>query len=75
MGVVVKYAVYIAVFILVLAGVYVSGYLAGKSNARIEYIEKQVEVVKYVEKAKSNIYSKPNAGRDDLLKLMHANKL
>lgn len=70
-----RYAVYIAVSILVLVGVYFSGYFAGKDNAKIEYIEKQVEVIKYVEKKKADIYSKPNATRDELLKLMQSNKL
>ena len=35
----------------------------------------EVEVVKYVEKKKSEIYSQPNASRSELLKLMHSGKL
>lgn len=45
-------------------------YHLGKSNARIQIVTKQVEVVKYVEKKKAAIYSKPHANRSDLLKLM-----
>ena len=50
-------------------------YQLGKSNARVQIVTKQVEVVKYVEKKKAAIYSKPNADRADLLKLMRAGLL
>lgn len=51
------------------------GQTVGESKAKVEIIEKKVEVIRYVEKKKADIYSKPNANRDDLLKLMHLNRL
>jgi hypothetical protein len=70
-----KYAVICIVFCAVLAGAYYLGYSSGANNTRIEYVTKEVEVVRYVDRKKSDIYSKPNASRDALLKLMHDNKL
>jgi hypothetical protein len=46
------------------------GYWTGQNNQKFKYITKQVEVIKYVEKEKAAIYSKPNANRDQLLQLM-----
>ena len=46
-----------------------------RSEARVQVIEKQVEVIRYVEKKKAEIHARPNAGRDDLLKLMRAGRL
>lgn len=70
-----KYAIYIAVFVLAVFGIYYSGYVSGANNARIEQITKEVEVVKYVSKEKANIYSKPNIGRDSALQLFNDGKL
>lgn len=57
-------------------------YLLGRSHAEVKIVKeqgkeiiKEVEVIKYVEKEKSKIWRKPNANRDDLLKLMHENRL
>lgn len=47
-------------------------YRLGQSNAEVKTITKQVEVVKYVEKKRSDIYAVPNANRDELLKRMRA---
>jgi len=55
--------------------IFVFSYLLGRSHARTEIVTKQVEVIKYVEKKKSAIYSSPHAGRDALLELMRQNKL
>lgn len=71
----VKYAVYFAIFIAVVCGVYYSGYKAGASNTKIEYVTKEVEVVKYVSKEKSEIYSRPNATRSELISLLDSGKL
>lgn len=71
----VKYAVAIVVFIAVILGAYRVGYLRGSDNTRIEYVTKEVEVVRYVTKEKSKIQSKPNATRDELLKRMYNGKL
>lgn len=70
----IRYAVYLVIFILIVGGAYCAGYRVGGSDTRVEYVTK--EVVRYVEtdKAKSAIYSSPNAGRDTLLRLYSDNK-
>ena len=70
-----KYAICGVILCAVIAGAYYLGYSSGANNTRVEYVTKEVEVVRYVNKKKSDIYSKPNASRDALLKLMHDNKL
>lgn len=50
-------------------------YFWGKSQAKTEIITKKVEVIKYVEKKKAAIYSKPNLERTALLGLMREGKL
>lgn len=45
------------------------------SRCKIEYVVREKEVIKYVEKKKADIYVKPNASRIDLLQLMHDGKL
>ena len=54
---------------------YEAGQKVGESRAKVQVVEKQIEVIKYVEKKKALIQSRPNAGRNDLLKLMRAGKL
>ena len=54
---------------------YEVGQTNGRSEAKIQIIEKEVEVIRYVEKKRAEIQAKPNAGRDALLELMHNNKL
>ena len=54
---------------------YEVGQKVGRSEAKIQIVEKQVEVIRYVEKKKAEIHARPNAGRDDLLKLMRAGRL
>ena len=49
--------------------------LLGKSRAETKIVTKQIEVVKYVEKKKAEIYSAPNAQRDDLVRLFNTGKL
>lgn len=51
------------------------GFLYGKSMAKTQVVEKQTEVIKYVAKKRAIIQAKPNADRDELLKLMRANNL
>lgn len=53
----------------------IGAYFFGASRQKIKTITKEVEVVKYVEKKKSEIYSQPNASRSELLKLMYSGKL
>lgn len=74
-AVMVKYAICGVILCVVIGGAYYLGYTAGSTYRRVEYVEKEVEVVRYVDRKKSEIYSKPNASRDALLKLMHDNKL
>lgn len=50
-------------------------YCLGKSRAKTEIITKRVEVIKYVEKKKAAIYSRPNLERSALLGLMREGKL
>jgi hypothetical protein len=70
-----RYAICGVILCAVIGGAYYLGYSSGANNTRVEYVTKEVEVVRYVNKKKSDIYSKPNASRDALLKLMHDNKL
>ena len=53
----------------------VVSYALGRSHAKIEVITEQVEVIKYVEKEKNKIHSRPNADRTALLALMYADKM
>ena len=52
---------------------YETGLKVGESRAKVQVVEKQIEVIKYVEKKKALIQSRPNAGRDDLL-VAHARR-
>ncbi len=70
-----KYLIIGVLLAVIVGGSWVSGYAVGSRNTKIEYVTKEVEVVKYVERKKAEIYAKPNAGRDGLLKLMRDNKL
>ncbi len=66
-----RYALLIGLFAVALGG----AYLLGRSHAEVRIVKEQVEVVKYVSQKKAEIYAKPNAGRTELLKLMHDGKL
>lgn len=50
-------------------------YVLGRSHAETKIVKQQVEIIKYVAKKRAEIAAKPNANRDDLLKLMRDNKL
>ena len=63
---VMRYAILSVLFLSSLAG----AYFLGRSHSELKIVEKQVEVIKYVEKKKADIYSKPNATREQLLDLM-----
>ena len=54
---------------------YYSGYAVGSRDVRIEYVTKEVEVVRYVDKKKAKIYSSPAAVPADLIKLFNDGKL
>lgn len=53
----------------------IGAYFLGRSHSELKIVKEQVEVVKYVEKKKYDIYSKPNLGRDAIIKLMQSNSL
>lgn len=57
-------------------------YLLGRSHAEVKIIKqrgeeiiKEVEVIKYVEKEKAQIWSRPNASHDELIGLFMQNQL
>lgn len=52
-----------------------SGYLYGKSRVKLQIVEKQTEVIKYVAQKRAKIQAEPNASRDELIELMHNGKL
>lgn len=70
-----KYAILGVVLASILVGTYYLGYSAGANNTRVEYVTKEIEVVKYIHKNKDIIYSKPHASRSVLLELMRSGKL
>lgn len=51
------------------------GYLYGKSQAKTQIIEKEVEVIKYVAQKRAKIQAHPNASRTELIELMRKGKL
>ena len=61
--------------ILLVIALVTGAYFLGKSQAKTEIITKKVEVIKYVEKKRATIYSKPNLERTTLLGLMREGKL
>ena len=71
-----------AVSILLLTALCVACYMLGRSHSEVKIIKqegkeiiKEVEVIKYVEKEKAKIWSKPNANRDELINLMQNGQL
>lgn len=74
MGAAVKYAILIVFFLFVVTGAYYTGYQIGSTDKQVEYVTKQVEVIKYVSRERAEIQAKPNADRDALLELMRAGK-
>lgn len=53
----------------------IASYFLGKAKAETKIVKEQVEVIKYVEKEKAKIYSKPNASRNELIQLLLNGKL
>ena len=66
-----RYAILSVLFLSSLAG----AYFLGRSHSEIKIVKEQVEVIKYVEKKKADIYSRRSATRDELLELMRIGKL
>ena len=78
----VRYVIYIIIFSAFITGAYYNGYSVGKRDVQIECANKKTEiiiqekeVIKYVEKEKDKIYSRPNAGPSNLVKLFNEGKL
>lgn len=68
--------------LIMIGGLCTAFYFLGRSHAEVKIVReqgkeiiKEVEVIKYVEKEKAQIWSKPNANRTELLKLMHDSEL
>lgn len=60
----------LAVILGLVAALCIASYYLGKKNAEIKIVKEQVEIVRYVDQKKADIYSKPPAGADELFKLM-----
>ena len=56
----VRYAICGVILCAVVGGAYYLGYNAGANNTRVEYVTKEVEVVRYVNKEKEKVYTRPN---------------
>ena len=50
-------------------------YYLGKAHCKQENISNEIKEIKYVKDKEIKILSRPNANRDDLLKLMYDNRL
>lgn len=68
--------------LLFIVALCVAFYLLGRSHAEVKIVKqkgeeiiKEVEVIKYVEKEKAQIWSKPNASSDELIGLFMQDKL
>ena len=68
---VLRYAICGVILCAVIGGAYYLGYSAGANNTRVEYVEKQVEVIKYVEVERGKIHSSPNINRDTAVRMLH----
>lgn len=71
-----------AVSMFLIAALCAACYMLGRSHSEVKIIKeqgkeviKQVEVIKYVEKEKAKIWTKPNANRDELINLMQNGQL
>lgn len=58
-----------------IAWAFAMSYQVGKSTCKVETITKEKKVIEYVVQQKAQIYSRPNADSNTLLKLMQDGKL
>lgn len=65
----------ILIFILLFFSLLIGAYSLGRSHAELKIVEKEIEVVRYVDKKKAEIQARPNATRKELLELMRNNIL
>ena len=61
--------------VLVYAVCLLFAYYLGYSQAKVQIVEKQVEVIKYVQTKQNQIQSAPHASKLELLELMRRNRL
>ena len=71
-----------AVCLVLIASLCAAFYFLGRSHSEVKIIKqrgeeiiKEVEVIKYVEKEKAQIWAKPNASHDGLIGLFMQDKL
>lgn len=71
-----------ALFSCMIIGLCLGFYLLGRSHAEIKIVKekgeeiiKEVEVIKYVDKKKADIWTKPNASDSELIELFMQNQL
>lgn len=71
-----------AVSLVLLTALCFACYMLGRSHSEVKIIReqgkeiiKEVEIIKYVEKEKAKIWTKPNANRDELINLMQSGQL
>lgn len=71
-----------AISLALLIALCIACYMLGRSHSEVKIIKeqgkeiiKEVEVIKYVEKEKAKIWTKPNASRDELINLMQMGQL
>lgn len=69
-----RYAIFGSVLVAILFGTFYLGYRSGTNNAKVEYVTKEIEVIKYVNKEKSAIYSARNITRDNAIRLLENNQ-
>jgi len=69
-------------YLLFVVALCVACYALGRAHCEVKIVKqkgeeiiKEVEVIKYVEKEKAQIWAKPNASRDELISLFMQDKL
>lgn len=62
-------------FASLIAALCLASYFLGRSQSRIEYIERKITVYKNVQQQTAKIYAAPNAERTALLELMQQEQL
>lgn len=71
----IRWGVTLGLIISLCFAFYEVGQRVGRSEAKVQIVEKEREVVRYVERKKEAIRSQPNAGRDKLLQQFSAGVL
>ena len=61
--------------ICVVVAAFSGGYMCGRSQAKTQIVEREVEVIKYVAQKRAKVQAQPNADRTELIELMRKGKL